>query len=68
MIRNESEYRAAVERIQSERHRFDEHRRNLQQQGLSAEEVKRVLDPLESFHLQLVEEVQAYEAPRREVM
>jgi hypothetical protein len=65
MIRNESEYREAHRRIQQERERFAEHRRNLQAEKLTPEEVDRVLEPLMSFHLQLVEEVEAYERLKR---
>src|SRR2546428_7062818 len=65
MIRNETEYREAVGRVQQERERFAEHRRNLQAQGMSAEETDRIMEPLLSFHLQLVEEVEAYERLKR---
>jgi DNA-directed RNA polymerase specialized sigma subunit len=61
MIRNETEYREAVARLKEERDRLDVHRRALREAGLSADEVKRVCDPMESFHLQLKEEVEAYE-------
>lgn len=61
MIRSESEYREAVERLQAERERLEAHRRALREAGLSEEEVKRVCDPMESFHLQLQEEVESYE-------
>lgn len=65
MIRNESEYREAVRRIEEERARFAEHREKLRGMGLSDEELKRSLDPLLSFHLQLVEEVESYERLKR---
>jgi DNA-directed RNA polymerase specialized sigma subunit len=61
MIRNETEYREAVARLKEERERLKTHRRTLRDAGLSEEEVKRVCDPMESFHLQLKEEVQSYE-------
>lgn len=61
MIRNETEYKEAVERLAEERKRLDDHRKRLREAGLSAEELKRVVDPMESFHLQLQEEVQSYE-------
>ena len=41
--------------------RLDEHRAQLKEAGLGDAEIKRVVDPLESFHLQLKEEVEAYE-------
>ena len=61
MIRNESEYKEAVDRLEQERKRLVEHRARLKQTGLSGEEIKRVVDPMESFHLQLSEEVESYE-------
>jgi ribosome-binding protein aMBF1 (putative translation factor) len=65
MIRNEAEYREAAVRLEAERHRFAEHRTRLKVTGLSDEEVKRVTDPLMSFHLQLSEEVESYERLKR---
>ena len=65
MIRNESEYQEAVRRLQEERERFGQHRARLEETGLGDGEVKRVLDPLMSFHLQLVEEVETYERLKR---
>jgi DNA-binding XRE family transcriptional regulator len=61
MIRNEAEYREAVGRLEEERSRLEAHRAGLRQTGLSADEIKRVMDPMESFHLQLREEVESYE-------
>lgn len=65
MIRNETEYKEAVARLTEERLRLAEHRQRLQGTGLSEEEIKRVIDPMESFHLQLKEEVESYERLRR---
>ena len=65
MIRNEAEYREAAARLEAERHRLAEHRTRLKATGLSDEEVKRVTDPLMSFHLQLSEEVESYERLKR---
>jgi len=65
MIRNETEYRVAVARLEDERSRMAEHRSRLKETGLSAEEIKRVVDPIESFHLQLKEEVESYERLKR---
>jgi ribosome-binding protein aMBF1 (putative translation factor) len=61
MIRNEGEYQEASARLTSERNRLAEHRARLKETGLSDEEIKRVIDPMESFHLQLKEEVESYE-------
>jgi ribosome-binding protein aMBF1 (putative translation factor) len=65
MIRNETEYQEASTRLAEERNRLAEHRARLRQAGLSDEEIKRVTDPMESFHLQLQEEVESYERLKR---
>ena len=65
MIRNETEYQQAVRRLNEERGRLHDHQRRLEQSGLGAEELKRALDPLRSFHLQLEEEVESYERLKR---
>jgi ribosome-binding protein aMBF1 (putative translation factor) len=65
MIRNEAEYQEAAARLGEERNRLADHAARLKATGLSDEEVKRVTDPLESFHLQLKEEVESYERLKR---
>lgn len=65
MIRDENEYRQGVERLAAERERMAEQERVLRDMGMGDEEVKRVLDPVRSFHAQLAEEVAAYERLRR---
>ena len=65
MIRSEPEYREAMTRLKDERKRLDEHRHKLREAGLSEDEIKQVSDPMESFHLQLCEEVESYERLRR---
>jgi ribosome-binding protein aMBF1 (putative translation factor) len=65
MIRNEIEYQEASARLADERKRFTEHRTRLQEAGLSEEQIKRAIDPMESFHLQLKEEVESYERLKR---
>ena len=65
MIRNEAEYQEASARLADERQRLAEHRARLKEAGLSEEEIKRVIDPMESFHLQLNEEVESYERLKR---
>lgn len=60
MIRNENEYREAVARLKDERARLNEQKQNLKETGLTDEEIKRAIDPLESFHQQLQEEVDSY--------
>ena len=65
MIRNETEYQEASARLADERNRLADHRVRLKQAGLSAAEIKRVIDPMKSFHLQLKEEVESYERLKR---
>ena len=65
MIRNEDEYQEAVTRLREERERLAQHQNRLEQTGLAPDEVKRALDPFRSFHLQLEEEVEAYERLKR---
>jgi ribosome-binding protein aMBF1 (putative translation factor) len=65
MIRNEAEYQEASKRLVEELRRLDEHRSRLKAAGLDEIEIQRVIDPLESFHLQLNEEVEAYERLKR---
>lgn len=66
MIRNESEYKEAVGRLAEEQKRLTAHRARLKEAGLSDEEIKRVIDPIESFHCQLREEVESYERLKRQ--
>jgi hypothetical protein len=61
MISNETEYQEASARVAEDRNRLADHRSRLKQAGLSDAEIKRVIDPMESFHLQLQEEVESYE-------
>jgi hypothetical protein len=52
-IRNEAEYQHASARLLEERNRLSEHRARLRETGLADDEIKRLIDPIESFHLQL---------------
>jgi ribosome-binding protein aMBF1 (putative translation factor) len=65
MIRNETEYQEASARLTEERTRLAQHRGRLREAGLDDREIKRVIDPMESFHLQLQEEVESYERLKR---
>lgn len=65
MIRNETEYKEAVERLAAEDTRLKAHRGELKGMDLSQAEIKRAMDPLRSFHEQLKEEVESYERLRR---
>jgi len=65
MIRNEKEYRAAVERVRQEKDRLARQGAELKAMGLGPAEIKRALDPMRSFHQQLEEEVTSYERLKR---
>ena len=65
MIRNETEYQEAAKRLQAEKARLTDHEKRLKAEGHSASEVKHLMDPLRSFHLQLEEEVAHYERLKR---
>lgn len=65
MIRNEAEYQAAISRLSDERKLLSEQRIELKKSGLSREELKRAMDPMESFHVQLREEIESYERLKR---
>src|SRR5688572_1350183 len=65
MIRNESEYQEAVERLKAEAVRLKDQQSKLREMGLARDEIKRAMDPLRSFHEQLQEEVTSYERLKR---
>jgi hypothetical protein len=65
MIRTDAEYKAAVARLAAEKDRLRQQEKDLRAEGLDAAARKRVLDPLRSFHEQLVEEVASYERLQR---
>ncbi len=65
MIRNENEYREAVTRLGEERKRIEVQKAHLEKMGLSPTDVKRAIDPIQSFHLQLQEEVESYQRLKR---
>ncbi len=65
MIRNENEYREAITRLGEEQKRIETQKAELEKMGLSPAEVKRAIDPIQSFHLQLQEEVESYQRLKR---
>lgn len=65
MIRNETEYREAVERLKAEKARMESHKMELKKMGLQPAEIQRATEPMESFHLQLLEEVEGYDRLKR---
>jgi len=65
MIRNENEYQEAVKRVREEVQRLRDEKSKLESMDLSKEDIKRLLDPIRSFHEQLKEEVASYERLKR---
>jgi len=65
MIRSETEYQEAVKRLTDEETRLKAQRIELKKLDLSQAEIKRAMDPLQSFYEQLKEEVESYERLRR---
>ena len=65
MIRTNTELQKAQFRLKAERGRISSQRKGLRAEGLTKTEIKRALDPIVSFHLQLAEEVEAYERLQR---
>ena len=65
MIRNENEYREALTRLGEEQKRIGAQKAHLETMGLSPADVKRAIDPIQSFHLQLQEEVESYQRLKR---
>jgi len=65
MIRNETEYQQAVARIDAERKRLADHIEGWKKQGFTADQLAKLREPLDAFHMQFVEEVQSYERLKR---
>jgi DNA-binding XRE family transcriptional regulator len=61
MIRNETDYQEAVKRIAEEKARLDGYVADWKSKGYAVDEIAALREPLESFHLQLVEEIEYYE-------
>jgi hypothetical protein len=61
MIRNEAELKEALRRLQEEKERMKSQEKELKKLGLDKSEIKRAMDPMKSFHLQLAEEIESYE-------
>ena len=65
MIRNENEYKDAVRRLGEQEERLKQQAVQLKQTKLSKDAIKRVLDPVRSFHEQIKDEVASYERLKR---
>jgi DNA-directed RNA polymerase specialized sigma subunit len=65
MIRTQAEYDLARKRLTEDVAVMAEQQKRLAELGLGQEEVARAMEPAQSFHAQLAEEVEAYERMRR---
>ena len=65
MIRTDTDYRRALQRLSDEAETLRAQREHLSGLGLTAEEVERAMEPLLSFRAQLEEEVEAYTQMKR---
>lgn len=65
MIKTETAYKKALERLQEDRDFIREQKKVLEEKGLTSEQVERTLQPSIVFHEQLEEEVIYYEQIRR---
>jgi len=61
MIRTEPEHQEALRRLQQDRQAAAQQRAGLVAAGLTPEEVERGMEPLDTFHAHLAEEVEWYE-------
>ena len=65
MIRTDTDYRRALQRLADEAETLRTQREHLSDIGLTDEEVERAMEPLLSFRAQLEEEVEAYTRMKR---
>jgi len=65
MIRTENDYKRAVRERDEQAKRLKAQEQKLKKDGLARAELKRALDPVRSFHQDLVEEIKVYEAIKR---
>ena len=65
MIRTDTEYKKAVERLEEELETLKAQRAHFKKLGHEGEELERLMQPMISFHEQLKEEVDVYEKMKR---
>ena len=65
MIRTEAEYNKALEQLENDRETIRKQKEKLVEMNLEDEEIKRAMQPLQSFHEQLKEEVEVFENMKR---
>jgi len=67
MIKTDSEYKKAVEKVRDERRRIDAEQNRLKKEGVPKDLIQLAIDPLASFTMQLEEEIHFYENIKRGV-
>ena len=65
MIRSDADYKRAVRERGEQTKRLKAKEQKLKKEGLGRAELKRAMDPVRSFHQDLVEEIRVYEALKR---
>jgi ribosome-binding protein aMBF1 (putative translation factor) len=65
MLRTDKDYQEAVKRLHDEKERLKQYENRLKEMSLSADQVKRAMDPQWSFHAQFVDEIESYERLKR---
>ncbi|MDQ3230882.1 MAG: helix-turn-helix domain-containing protein [Pseudobdellovibrionaceae bacterium] len=65
MIRNDEEYKGACIRLKDEKQRMLVQESELRAMGLNEAQIKKAMEPMQSFHLQLSEEIEDYERLKR---
>ena len=65
MLKNETEYRRAVEEVTEQRGRLQQQIERLRGEHLSDEQVRVAMEPLWAYHRQLADEIERYERIKR---
>ncbi|HPM85170.1 MAG TPA: helix-turn-helix transcriptional regulator [Candidatus Anammoximicrobium sp.] len=65
MLKNEAEYRRAVEEVTQQRGRLQQQTDRLRGEGLSDEQVRVAMEPLWAYHRQLAADIERYERIKR---
>lgn len=65
MIKTESAYKKALEKLEEDRQFIAKQRKSLEELGLTEEQIEKAMQPSISFHEQLKEEVAYYESVRK---
>ena len=65
MLKNEAEYRRAVQEITEQRARLEQQIERLRGEGLSDEQARVAMEPLWAYHRQLAGESEHYERMKR---